>query len=133
MAPMDYKDSDYIGPVFLYIFYGVHDAMFQTFILWSLGALSNNPKKAALYAGFYKGIQSAGAAIAWSLDSNNASFMNMLISSWVLIIGSLLVAAPLILFRIKDHTAIEDDDMENILDESELKSIKSAVPYNHAV
>lgn len=133
MAPMDYKDSDYIGPMFLYMFYGVHDAMFQTFILWSLGALSNNPKKAALYAGFYKGIQSAGAAVAWSLDSNNASFMNMLISSWVLIIGSLLVAAPLILFRIKDHTAIEDDDMENILDESELKSIKSAVPSKHAV
>lgn len=133
LAAMDYKDSDYIGPMFLYMFYGVYDAMFQSFILWSLGALSNNPKKAALYAGFYKGIQSAGAAVAWSLDSNGTTFMNMFISSWVLVIGSLLVGAPLILFKIKDHTAIEDDDMEKILDESELRSVKSAAPSKHTV
>jgi hypothetical protein len=30
-----------------------------------MGALSNNSRKLANFAGFYKGIQSAGAAITW--------------------------------------------------------------------
>lgn len=30
-----------------------------------MGALTNNSRKLANFAGFYKGIQSAGAAIAW--------------------------------------------------------------------
>jgi len=33
-----------------------------------MGALSNNSRKSANLAGFYKGIQSAGAAIFWRLD-----------------------------------------------------------------
>lgn len=30
-----------------------------------MGSLSNNSRKLANFAGFYKGIQSAGAAITW--------------------------------------------------------------------
>ncbi len=33
-----------------------------------MGALSNSSRKTANMAGFYKGIQSAGAAIFWRLD-----------------------------------------------------------------
>jgi hypothetical protein len=33
-----------------------------------MGALSNSGRKAANLTGFYKGIQSAGAAIFWRLD-----------------------------------------------------------------
>lgn len=109
IEPMDFSDKLYVGPVFLYIFYGMHDAIFQSFIFWTLGALSNNPKKTALYAGFYKGIQSAGAAVAWRMDAIHKPYMDMFISSWALIVGSLLVSAPLIFFHIKDHTEAEDD------------------------
>ena len=61
----DFTDSGYIGPMFLYMFYGFYDAAFQTCTYWYMGSLSNNARKLANFAGFYKGIQSAGAAGMW--------------------------------------------------------------------
>lgn len=127
LTPIDFKDSKYIGPMFLYMFYGAHDAIFQSFIFWVLGTFSNNPKKVALYASFYKSLQSAFAAIAWSLDASQHSYMAMFLSSWLLVAGTLLIATPTILFNITDHTDPEDDGIADILDESELKSVKSTV------
>lgn len=127
MTPMDWTDGEYIGPMFLYIFYGIYDAVFQSFILWTLGCLSNNPKKVALYGSFYKGIQSAFAAIVWRLDALKVSYMALFGSSWGLVHGSLILAAPLILFSITDHTGIEEDGITQIMGEEELKSVKSVV------
>lgn len=39
-----------------------------------MGALSNSGRKAANLAGFYKGIQSAGAAVFWRLDGLKTPF-----------------------------------------------------------
>jgi hypothetical protein len=39
-----------------------------------MGALSNSGRKAANLAGFYKGIQSAGAAVFWRLDGIGKPF-----------------------------------------------------------
>lgn len=61
----DFTDRGYIGPMFLYMFYGFYDAAFQTCTYWYMGSLSNNSRKLANFAGFYKGIQSAGAAGMW--------------------------------------------------------------------
>ena len=36
-APIDFEDGSYIGPMFLYIFYGIFDSMFQTYLFWVLG------------------------------------------------------------------------------------------------
>ncbi|KAK6202886.1 major facilitator superfamily domain-containing protein [Scheffersomyces amazonensis] len=125
LTPIDYTDGDYIGPMFLYMFYGAFDAIFQSYIFWTLGALSNNPKKTALYAGFYKGIQSAGAAIAWRLDAFSVPYIAMFGSAWGLTNGSLLIAVPLIFFKITDHTFAENDGVEQIIADSELTVIKS--------
>lgn len=32
-----------VGPCFLYIFYGMYDAAFQSLCYWAMGALSNDP------------------------------------------------------------------------------------------
>lgn len=112
---IDFKDRDYVGPMFLYISYGAFDAAYQSFIFWILGTFSNNPKKVALYASFYKSLQSAFAAIAWRLDATEHSFMAMFASSWGLIQGSLIIAAPLILFKITETTAPELDDIASIM------------------
>lgn len=117
---MDFKDSDYIGPMFLYIFYGIFDAMFQSYCLWIMGALSNDSEKTAYYAGFYKGIQSAGAAIAWRLDAYGTAYMSMLASSWALVQGSMVIAIPLIFFMITDHT---EDEPEELLEEEEFAPV----------
>jgi hypothetical protein len=74
-----------------------------------MGALSNSGRKTANYVGFYKGIQSAGAAVAASIDSAKVAYLNELIGNWVLLAGSLLIAAPVIFFRIKDTVDIQED------------------------
>ena len=112
MTTIDFKDGAYIGPMFLYIFYGMYDAIYQSYILWTLGALSNNPQTVALYAGFYKGIQSAAAAVAWRIDAMEILYMRMFISSWALPVGSLFVAIPSIFFRISDHTDAREAGLE---------------------
>ncbi len=45
----------------------------------------------------------------WSLDANKMSFMDELITNWVLLAGSLVVAFPVIFFRVMDHVSVEDD------------------------
>ena len=74
-----------------------------------MGALTNNGRKLANFAGFYKGIQSAGAAIIFRIDALKAPFMNEFASCWGLLAGSLLVALPLILMKVRDTVPLEDD------------------------
>jgi hypothetical protein len=74
-----------------------------------MGALTNNGRKLANFAGYYKGIQSAGSAVMWRLDATKKPFLNIFASCWALLAGSLVVALPLILFKIKDHVTIEED------------------------
>ena len=40
--------------MFLYIFYGFFDAVWQTSVYWFMGSLTNNGRKLANFAGFYK-------------------------------------------------------------------------------
>jgi hypothetical protein len=49
---MDIFDSGYTGKIFLYIFCGILDAMWQTTAYWLMGAMSNDPAKLAHFAGF---------------------------------------------------------------------------------
>ncbi|EER29651.1 hypothetical protein D8B26_003775 [Coccidioides posadasii str. Silveira] len=106
---MDWQDNSYIGPMFLYLFYGFYDAAFQTCCYWFMGSLTNNGRKLAHFAAFYKGIQSAGAAITWRLDDLHISYKVYFGSTWGLLAGSLVVAAPVIFWKIKDTIDLEDD------------------------
>lgn len=74
-----------------------------------MGALSNSGRRSANYVGFYKGIQSAGAAVMWALDSRKISFMAEFVSNWALLSFSLLCAAPVIFLKVKDHISVEED------------------------
>lgn len=59
--------------------------------------------------GFYKGIQSAGAAIFWRLDGLGKSYDTLFGATWGCLAASLLFAAPVILMRIKDSVSVEED------------------------
>ncbi|KIN08476.1 hypothetical protein OIDMADRAFT_152847 [Oidiodendron maius Zn] len=107
--PTDWADHGYVGPMFLYFFYGFYDALWQATVYWFMGALSNSGRRSANYVGFYKGIQSAGAAVMWALDSKKISFLAEYASNWALLTFSLLVAAPVIFYKIKDHVDVEED------------------------
>ncbi|KAK3072864.1 hypothetical protein LTR53_006050 [Teratosphaeriaceae sp. CCFEE 6253] len=128
---MDWTASGYVGPMFLYIFYGFYDAAWQTCVYWFMGAMTNNGRRLANFAGFYKGIQSAGAAIIWRLDGydNPPSYMALFASNWALLAGSLVVAAPVMLWKIKDTVSLEDDlaftdeTVEDVIPHHEMHSL----------
>ncbi|KAF8639403.1 hypothetical protein AX17_001528 [Amanita inopinata Kibby_2008] len=101
----------YVGRIFLYIFCGLLDAMWQTTAYWLMGAMSNDPAKLAHFAGFYKSIQSAGAAGVWRADGIGLPFMNIFISTWVLLTAGLVIALPMIHYRVKEHTDFEDETL----------------------
>lgn len=90
-----------------------------------MGSLSNNSRKLANFAGFYKGIQSVGQAITWRyvnsflsfrfyilieyrMDALNTAYMTEFASCWGLLAGSLLIAVPVV-FKVKDTTDVEED------------------------
>jgi hypothetical protein len=74
-----------------------------------MGALTNNSRKVAFFAGFYKAWQSAGAAIIYRLDTIGIPYINMFASCWALLAGSIIIAAPVIIWRIRDHVTVEED------------------------
>ncbi|KIW66408.1 hypothetical protein PV04_05744 [Phialophora macrospora] len=108
-VPKDFTDPGYVGPMFLYMFYGAYDSVWQTTSYWLMGSLTNNGRKLACFTGFYKGIQSAGGAISPQLDANNVSFMAQFATNWGLLAGSLVLASPVIWFKVKDTTDIDED------------------------
>ncbi|KEP52152.1 MFS general substrate transporter [Rhizoctonia solani 123E] len=116
-ARMDFNDHGYAGKVWLYIFCGLLDAMWQTYSYWMMGAMSNDPAKLAIFTGFYKSIQSAGAAGIWRADAMEIPYMNIFVSTWGLLAGGLVIALPMLHFRVKDHTELADEALAR-MDES---------------
>jgi len=67
-----------------------------------LGALTNDSRKLANFTGFYKGVQSAGGAVSFRINTLAVSSVNELVACWILPAASLLIAAPTIIARIRD-------------------------------
>lgn len=121
----DWDSSGYVGPMFLYMFYGFYDACWQTYVYWSehsvpsfepmlistrlMGAMTNNSRRLADFVGFYKSIQSAGAAVVFRIDALGTSYMAEFISCRALLGGSLICALPVIWLKIQDTFTIEED------------------------
>ncbi|CAO3633178.1 unnamed protein product [Cunninghamella blakesleeana] len=90
----DYKDTihwtseKFGGPFVLYILYGFTDALYQSYLYWLMGAMSNDPSILSRYAGFYKALQSAGAAISFGIDAANIPLKWECLICWILIMIS---------------------------------------------
>ncbi|KII94456.1 hypothetical protein PLICRDRAFT_101144 [Plicaturopsis crispa FD-325 SS-3] len=108
---MDVYDHGYAAKIWLYIFCGLLDAMWQTTAYWVMGAMSNDPGKLAHFTGFYKSIQSAGAAGVWRADAVQVPYMSLFISTWVLLVAGLVFALPMIHMRVKDYTDLSDETL----------------------
>ncbi|RIA79855.1 major facilitator superfamily domain-containing protein [Glomus cerebriforme] len=82
---LDLFDSGYAGKLILYLLYGFNDAMYQCYAYWIMGSLTNDSSILARYTGFYKAIQSAGAAISWRIDAVNTPYLTELLICWALL------------------------------------------------
>ncbi|CAN1252428.1 UNC93-like protein 2 [Linum perenne] len=85
----------FIGPFVLYFCYGLMDAFFQAMIYWVIGAIADDSEILSRYVGFYKGVQSLGATVAWQLDSSKVPMMAQLIVNWGLATQKKIPILPL--------------------------------------
>lgn len=90
--PIRWTNSRFGGPFVLYIMYGFSDSIYQTYLYWLMGAMSNDPALLARYAGFYKAMQSAGAAVAFGIDSTAIRLRWECLICWLLV----FISFPLI-------------------------------------
>ncbi|CAI9762539.1 unnamed protein product [Fraxinus pennsylvanica] len=110
---LDFKDhTDFAGPFMLYFSYGLLDAMFQSMVYWVIGSLADDSEILSRYTGFYKGVQSAGAAVAWQIDVHNVPFLNELIVNWVLTTISYPLLVVLVIRAVKDDEEVKGKPKE---------------------
>ncbi|KAG1751367.1 MFS general substrate transporter [Suillus paluster] len=109
---IDIMDENYVPHVWLMIFHGFLDSMWQTYAYWLMGAMSNDPAKLAVFTGFYKSLQSAGAAGIYRADAVGISYMNIFLSTWCLMVAGMVFSAPMVYLRVTDHTDEDKTLME---------------------
>jgi len=126
---IDIHDRGYAAKIWLYIFCGLLDSIWQTTAYWVMGAMSNDPAKLAHFIGFYKSIQSAGAAGVWRADGVGLPYMNIFISTWTLLVAGLLFLLPMMYIRVKDHTDIADETLARMDDSGHIQPVEK-VPGN---
>ncbi|KAI8319346.1 hypothetical protein GQ54DRAFT_40747 [Martensiomyces pterosporus] len=97
---------------------GIQDALWNNMAYWLLGTITNDASKLARYAGFYKAIQSIGAAVSWQLDAKAVAFKTQLFVNWGLLDVSALLMIYLS-FRIRESSESPASDSEDELKEEQ--------------
>lgn len=97
----------YLPYILIYIAYAFYDGCFQAYAYWLLGALSNNSATLSHYAGWYKSIQSAAAAVAWRLDGLEISYQSMYLSTWCILLSSVVITFYVAFAKVKEHSTDE--------------------------
>ncbi|KAG2187369.1 hypothetical protein INT44_005055 [Umbelopsis vinacea] len=116
---MDVLSPGYAGLVIEYALFGAGDAIYQGFIYWLLGTMTNDTERAARYGGFYKTIQNAANAIAGQVDAIRTPYMTELAVSFA-INGVGLLLAFAVCFAIPDVTEEVVDNLQGVEGETKL-------------
>lgn len=112
---IDYLDHSKVatGPIFLYFFYGMYDALWQSYCYWLIGTMSNSAAVAAVLVGAYKTFQATGGAMAWRISALRKAPMVQLGMNWGLCIGALMLAVPTVWsVTLTTKTSAEEDGIE---------------------
>ncbi|TFK22046.1 DUF895 domain membrane protein [Coprinopsis marcescibilis] len=124
IARFSIGDPGYAPRIILYLFFGLVDAMWQITAYWIMGAMSNDPNKLAHFTGLYKSIQSTGAAAVWALDGATLPYMDMFLSTWILLVVGLGLALPMLYLRVKDQTDLEDEALARMDDSGKIVAVE---------
>jgi hypothetical protein len=107
---VDVFDPGYPGLLIEYALFGLIDSMYQGFIYWLMGTMTNDTERAARYGGFYKTIQNAFSAVGNQLESHEVPYMTQLITIFVInVVG--LVLAYVVSFTVPDVTVETVDNL----------------------
>ncbi|BEJ15812.1 hypothetical protein CspHIS471_0504170 [Cutaneotrichosporon sp. HIS471] len=113
------------GLLFMYYF---TDSLFQGLAYYIMASLSNNPFKLARMTGYYKSVQSAGAAISFGMDAVKTPYLTEQLVSWLLMFCSMPLA--LLVIRTIKETNYEDEQPVHVEDVPENK-LHAALPAGH--
>ncbi|KAI8380806.1 major facilitator superfamily domain-containing protein [Blakeslea trispora] len=108
----DVYTPGFAGYTILYAVFGFVDAVYQGFIYWLLGTMTNDTERAARYGGFYKTVQNAAAAIAAQVDAIHTPYMTQLYINLV-IEGVGLLLAYVVCLQVSDVTV---EQVDNLMD-----------------
>eukprot|EP00434_Breviolum_minutum_P013066 symbB.v1.2.011512.t1/scaffold777.1/size163462/3 len=62
-------------PMAIFVLLGASDAIYQNYAYWLMSmAAGSDGRKTAMYSAVYKGVQSLGAGMAWTLDLSDISY-----------------------------------------------------------
>lgn len=104
------------------------DALFQGLAYYIMASLSNNPFKLARMTGYYKGVQSAGAAVSFGVDAVKTPYLTEQLVSWLLMLCSMPLA--LLVIRTIKESNYEDEQTIHVEDVPEEK-MHAALPAGH--
>jgi hypothetical protein len=78
--PINFADGGtFWAPFLLFVYCGLADSLVQTYAYWIIGSISNNPRELSMYVGYYKGVQSFGAALSWIIEAKGTSYRTQLV------------------------------------------------------
>lgn len=119
------KSPETYGLLFCYYF---TDSLYQGLAYYIMASLSNDPFKLARMTGYYKGVQSAGAAVSFGMDAVHTPYLTEQLVSWLL----MLCAMPLAFFVIRTikDTNYEVEETLHVEDVPE-DQIHAALPAGH--
>ncbi|KAJ1019908.1 hypothetical protein NDA16_004189 [Ustilago loliicola] len=98
---INYSDAAFAEPISILVLYDLGDAFYQGLAYWIMGAITNDPFELARFAGMYKAVQSAGAAVAFALDATEVPYMSEIGSVFGLMLLSYPFAA-MVIWGIRD-------------------------------
>lgn len=86
----------FAAPFLLYVGWGFCDAWVQCWSYWVMANLDSDPAVLARYSGFYKTIQSTGAAVAWGINGSGGADARMqLVMNSVLFVAAIVPSIPI--------------------------------------
>ncbi|KAI9259958.1 major facilitator superfamily domain-containing protein [Helicostylum pulchrum] len=108
----DIYSPEYAGYIILYSVFGFVDAIYQGFVYWLLGTMTNDTERAARYGGFYKTIQNAFSAVSSQVDAIHTPFMTQVYINFA-IEGVGLLLTYIVCFKVSDVTV---EHVDNLID-----------------
>ena len=109
---IDCTNRAYVGPLFLFLSFGFVHFIFLNCIYYFIAALADSSETASTadFSGFFVSIDAFGVAVSWKISDLKLPFMTDLAVVWGLTIGSILVAAVMLIIRIGDFDVCDIDE-----------------------
>lgn len=79
------------------------------------------------YVGFYKGVQSAGAAVAWQIDTHKVPMLSQLIVNWSLTTLSYPLLFVLVMLAVQDDHKSKERSASDLADPDSAKDTDKPV------